>query len=373
VRGLSTHSAAQFATDIAALGIAAADGVPILCNPLAGLNAAELFDGRAFATALRRAVTRLPGADRLDPKVSIVIDTGAPLNLAHLAADIRVRAQMHDGATAFRLAIGGDDATAFDLGSVALDDGVEAVSRLLFVLAQRGARAREIITGEGLGCFEEALGFACRGSLTPRAEPHALPRQSREAIGQHPLRDGSLACGVGLAFGHAEATALQKLANAAAAAGARGLRAGPNRTLLAIGLAHENAAGFFAAAAELGFVARADDPRRHVVACAGAPLCASAHIAARAIAPQLAETAAPYLREGFAVHVSGCAKGCAHPGTASLTVVGTAQDCALIANGSARGTPFTTAPLEQLPEVVAAHLRQSRGAARGSHEDLDHV
>jgi precorrin-3B synthase len=109
------------------------------------------------------------------------------------------------------------------------------------------------------------------------------------------------------------------------------------------------------------------------VACAGAPLCASAHIAARAIAPQLAETAAPYLRECFAVHVSGCAKGCAHPGTASLTVVGTAQDCALIANGSARGTPFTTAPLEQLPEVVAAHLRQSRGAGRGSREDLDHV
>src|SRR5277367_2246469 len=35
VRGLSLDSASQFAATVAALDIAAEDGVPILCNPLA--------------------------------------------------------------------------------------------------------------------------------------------------------------------------------------------------------------------------------------------------------------------------------------------------------------------------------------------------
>ena len=36
-----------------------------------------------------------------------------------------------------------------------------------------------------------------------------------EPIGVHPLRDGSLACGIGLAFGHADATSLERLIDAA--------------------------------------------------------------------------------------------------------------------------------------------------------------
>ncbi len=40
------------------------------------------------------------------------------------------------------------------------------------------------------------------------------------------------------------------------------------------------------------------------------------------------------------IHISGCAKGCAHAAPAALTIVGTAEGCALIANGSARDAPF---------------------------------
>ena len=365
VRGLSAHSAPRFADAIAALGIAAEDGVPILCNPLAGLDAAEIFDVTAIAAALCRAVTQQSLDGRLDPKVSVVIDDGAPLNLARVAADIRVRAQLHNGQPMLRLAIGGDDRNAFDLGCIAVDDGVEAVSRLLLVLAERGARARDIIAAEGPACFDDA--FAHRGSVAPRdrkgakrIEADSAPRQCSDAIGLRALRDGSSACGIGLAFGHAEASTLEKLANTATAAGARGLRTAPNRSLLAIGLTTESAMRFSAAAAQLGFVTRADDPRRHVIACAGAPLCASAYIAARAIAPDVAATAAPYLSDGLCIHVSGCVKGCAHPGTTPLTVVGTPGDCALVANGSARDAPFAAAPLQELPHVIADHLRERR-------------
>ena len=112
----------------------------------------------------------------------------------------------------------------------------------------------------------------------------------------------------------------------------------------------------FAEAAErLGFITRADDPRRKVIACAGAPICASAHIASRALAPAVASSAAPRLGT---IHISGCAKGCAHAGAAALTVVGMPEGCALIANGTVRDTPFAVVAKNELSAAIANHARE---------------
>jgi precorrin-3B synthase len=92
------------------------------------------------------------------------------------------------------------------------------------------------------------------------------------------------------------------------------------------------------AADTLGFIVDARDSRRRVVACAGAPACASGLIPARTLA---AEIAAHLPQGGMAVHVSGCVKGCAHPAPAPLTIVGTPQGCGLIHNGKARARPDT--------------------------------
>jgi precorrin-3B synthase len=361
-RGLSTHSAPRFAEAIAARSIAAEDGVPVLCNPLAGLDVAEIFDSAKFAAALRRALAQQSLVGRLDPKVSVVVDGGAPLNVGRVAADIRVCAEVCDGEPMLRLAVGGDDATATDLGVIATEDAVAAVSRLLFVLAERGTRARDVIAAEGTACFADALLFARR----PVVKQDSARRQGSDAIGLHRLHGGEFAGGIELAFGHADVAALEQLLDAAVAAGARGVRTAPNRGLLAIGLTSESAAHFFAAAAQFGFVTRADDPRRHVIACAGAPLCASAYIAARAMAPHLAAAAAPYLRDELHLHISGCAKGCAHPGAAALTVVGTLGDCDLVVNGSARDAAFAAAPVHELPAVIAAYLREHAPVAEGT-------
>jgi hypothetical protein len=50
-------------------------------------------------------------------------------------------------------------------------------------------------------------------------------------------------------------------------------------------------------------------------------------------------------------------------------VVGTKDDCGLIANGSARDAPFVAAPLRELPDVIADHLRERRRLA----EKIRHV
>ncbi|HEU5276452.1 MAG TPA: hypothetical protein VFU97_22555, partial [Xanthobacteraceae bacterium] len=53
VRGLSEDSAADFADAVARLAIAAQDGVPVIADPLAGLDPAELMDAGALAAELR--------------------------------------------------------------------------------------------------------------------------------------------------------------------------------------------------------------------------------------------------------------------------------------------------------------------------------
>jgi precorrin-3B synthase len=366
IRGLNAASARQFADAIAVLEIAARDGVPILCNPLAGIDAEEILDVTSLAFALRQILAQRQ-ATALDAKVSVAIDSGAKLNLARLPADIRLTAASVNGETFLRVAVGGDDASAVDLGLVAPEDGAEAAWRLLGLVAERGrhARARDMIAAEGAGMFRAALSASPALGWVAAPVDAVWARSDRGApvIALHRLRDGSLACGIGLAFGHAEACTLERLADAAAMAGACGLRAAPDRTLLAIGLTKQGAADFVAAAEQLGFVTRADDPRRHVLACAGAPLCASAYLATRAMARQIAAAAAPTLEGDLMIHISGCAKGCAHPAASALTVVGATGLCTLVANGTARDAPFAAVPVNELPAAIERYLRD-RNAAR---------
>jgi precorrin-3B synthase len=360
VRGLSAASASGFAAEVGTLGIAAEDGIPILCNPLAGLADDELFDAAPFAAELRRVLAQRSMAARLGAKVSVAIDGGGVLNLATLSADIRLKAEAINGNVALRVGIAGDETSATDLGLVTPADGIETVMRLLDVLAKRGRnmRARDVLATKGSAVFRAAAADILERDASPRLSP-----RFSEAIGIHPIRGGLFVCGIGLGFGHAHAAALERLTDAARAAGASGQRAAPGRALMTIGLTRATAADFVTAAEELGFIVRADDPRRSVVACAGAPICASAHIAARTIAPVIADAVARHMGRRQTIHISGCAKGCAHSAAATLTVVGTPDGCALVADGSARDAPFAIVATAQLPAAIARHARDHKREA----------
>jgi len=184
--------------------------------------------------------------------------------------------------------------------------------------------------------------------------------------------------GIGLPFGHVEAEGLAALVAAAQAAGVHDLRPAPGRVLLATGLSVPGVADLRAAAAALGLLTEADDPRRFVAACAGAPACASAHIPARTLAPEVAATLAPILDGSLEVHVSGCPKGCAHPATAALTLVGVAPDAmdktvALVREGKAGDA---TRPIQTVAALLptlarfAAALAAARRPGETSAEAL---
>ena len=360
VRGLNEASAAEFADTVAALDIAADDGVPVLCNPLAGLDAEEILDSASLATELRRTFAQSMLATKLAPKVSVAIDGGGAIGLGAVAADIRLRAQAVRGEVVLHVSVGGDEGRAAGLGHVRPMHGVETVLRLLDVIARRGrdARARDIVAAEGAQAFCSAIGdflLSAETALDSRLRRNEWSGTAAVAIGKFSLRNGDCAIGIGLAFGHADAGSLERLAEAARSAGATGLRTAPGRTLLALGLPQKTALAFAEAAERLGFITRADDPRRKVIACAGAPICASAHIASRALAPAVAANAAPRLGT---IHISGCAKGCAHAEAAALTVVGMPEGCALIANGTVRDTPFAIVAKNELSAAIANHARE---------------
>ena len=77
-----------------------------------------------------------------------------------------------------------------------------------------------------------------------------------------------------------------------------------------------------------------EDSRLCVIACTGAPACASAHASTRADAAFIAARHPPGL-----IHLSGCAKGCAHPAPAAFTLVAAPDGYGLVRDGRAGDPP----------------------------------
>ena len=359
IRGLTAASAPLFADSITALAIAAGDGVPVHTDALAGLDAEEILDAGSIAADLRRTLAHTSLAERLAPKLSVAIDGGGALSLDNLAADIRLGADLVNGAAVFHVGVAGNAATATHLGVVASADGVKAARRLLEIIARHGrmARARDVLATHGVAPFATALADLV---VAPDHSGPRRPTRVAGPIGRHLLREESFAFGVGLAFGHADAATLERLAQAANNSGTAGIRAAADRALLIVGLTAQTASTVAAEAERLGFVVRANDPRRYVVACAGAPVCAAAHIAARTLAPTVAEAARTHLDSDSLIHISGCAKGCAHPGAARLTIVGRHDGCAVISNGSVRDASVAFAAANELPSLIAEMMRDAK-------------
>jgi precorrin-3B synthase len=354
VRGLSPTSAPAFASSVMALGFDRTDPVAIIADPLAGLAPDEAVDAGLLAADLRRALAAASFIDGLGPKASVVIDGGGPLHLDTLAADVRLCAQASPKGPLLHLALGGDAATAAAIGSVACERAVDATVRLLAAIAGRGrqTRAHDIVRADGAGALRAAVADLLGGAPAPTVRPAAEP------IGVHRLRDGRVALGFGLAFGHADATALSQLIETVKGAGASGIRTAPARVLLIIGLGSAAVATVSTAAARLGFIVRPNDPRRYLAACAGMPLCASAYVETRARAPEIAAAAAPLLDGSLTIHLSGCAKGCAHPRKAALTIAGHHAGCGIVMNGAACDAPLGTLTLDALPSSLAQLARQ---------------
>jgi precorrin-3B synthase len=400
VRGLSPSSAPAFARAVAELGIAASDGLSVVTDPLPD-DPESVIDPRPVAVMVRRAVAQ--ASLELSAKVSVIIDGGGRLHVDALPADIRFRALRSVERPLLQVSIGGDAASATSLGAIALPATNDVALALLRAIAAQGphARAAELVAAVGIEHLQSLIGDHLQ------CAPTAPRRSPAEMIGTHRLRDGSMAVGVALPFGHLHSNALAALARLAGTYGVHSVRLAARRALLLLGVAPENADALAHAAARLGLIVDADDPRRRIVACPGKPACASGFIAARALATEVARHLgslgrhAP-LHAGHPVtparmilaaevtgssayaddddrevtptqhasrpsdeiiHISGCAKGCAHPGAAALTVVGTERGCGIVHASSARAVPSSHVDPADIIAEIKHIISQAKEAA----------
>lgn len=286
-------------------------------------------DTERLAIELAGRLDELPD---LPAKVGFVIDAGDAPRLLGDPGDFRIE-RGEQGGLILRAAgrVQGVEVTA--------DAAVDALIALAHWFAASGGAA----AGRMVRHRAPLPAWAC-GALLPAAAA------ARLAPGAHPL---GWVCS--LPFGQADAAAL---ADAVVASGAKAVRITPWRQLLLeaarSGVSHklDSACTDSDALAAAGW---------QVEACAGAPYCVQAGVNTRALALRLAAAAAQgglSLPAALAdaprlIHVSGCAKGCAHAGPAAicLTGRGTAFDLAFDARP---GEPVHAAELS--PAAVLERL-----------------
>ncbi|MCO5065471.1 MAG: precorrin-3B synthase [Rhizobiaceae bacterium] len=324
LRGLSQASARALAGDINDLGIDVLTGPSVVAGPLAGIDAAELADPRPLRDMIRAEIARRRLGGRLAPKVSVVVDGSGAWNLDMMEADIRLKAE----GNMWRVTAAAEGNSQRLVGTFHAEEAVATALAMLEELALLGSVAR-------------ARDLRIVGEMIPRDTDGQAP------LGAIALHERRMAVAFALPFGTAMADQLEDFARQAHHFGVTEFRPAPPRTLIAI-LCPNTCAELLAFAEQTGFVIDPESPLLRIHACPGAPACASATFDTRAAARQIVE-AVPALFEdrSFSLHVSGCPKGCAHPATATVTLVGNENGIGVIDGGTARSTPALHCRLDE--------------------------
>lgn len=297
LRGVPPAALPELQRGLAALGLLDRDPRlearrNILVSPMHGPNdpTAALLD------QLETALADLTGLPDLPAKFGFALDTGALACLQDCSTDLRLEQT--------------------DTGALLLRASGMARGEILPGPAALAARLAPLLHWfKATGCRRMAEALA-QGLVPPlRAEAPPRPQTGRKALlAALPLLFAP--------FGASSAAALRELAG-------RDLQLTPWRAVLPQPALPD------ATAPLTHWLRDPNDPRLRLSACPGAPHCATATVATRELALRLA----PLVPTGQHLHVSGCAKGCAHPGPADLTLTGQNGHFALILQGSAGDAP----------------------------------
>ncbi len=345
VRGLADGTVDGFAAAMAGIGLAAAgpraEAVRnVLADPLGPDDPAARFDSHDLAHRLSAVLETDPAFHDLPDKFGLLVDAGVALPLAGCTADIMVRA---GGESLFIALAGGGDRLILPESAVE-----EAVRRLLtaFLAWRKGQgsaaalsapkRMRAMVAACGAGGVFDAAGLNGARAADSVPEPAADRRPAGFAPAPGAARGYFAAAAP---FGSMEANDLAALADLSRRFADGTIRVTPWKSLVLWGVSPADAAAVGAAVSEIGLVAGADDPRSRIVACAGRPRCAGGHADTRADA---AYFAAAGLAGSGLLHLSGCAKGCAHPVPAGATLVAGPGGYGLVRNGRAGDAPECT-------------------------------
>jgi precorrin-3B synthase len=357
IRGLRSGSVQPLAADLAASGISVPAGPVIELSPLHGIALDEIGNPAEIEAQLREELAVELLSPLLAPKLSIVLDGGGIGGLAAVTGDIRVSAV---SVGVWRVAINGDERAALPLLTGSAAEAVRAVGELLrqLVLLGRHKRCRDIERESLL------LAFPSMEEMS-----HARAPESKDPlVGTLALPDGSAILGLRPRFGQMHASELVSFLEQAEALGATEVRPGPGRIFFLVGLDGQSAATVAEMAPRYGLSVDGDDPSMHIATCAGAGACASGRFQTRACADRLVGKAPELLDGSMTVHLSGCAKGCAHPRPA-LCVVGADDGYHLMLDGVASDIPdaqIAGGDIDSAIEKLARLIKNERQAGESA-------
>ena len=296
-------------------GVAEADH-PALLNALIAADLVDADAGREagrtivaspfwmegdLTTRLFKTVSDTVARFDLPGKFGIALDTGPAPVLQGVSGDFRFET-MDDGALLLR-------AEGCDKGRIIEEaDAETALAEMLHWFLDTG------------GAASGRVARHLKTTPLPEDWQQALPGRFAGRPGLGGIIGGRM---VGVPFGSTDAETLTALITKT---GAAALRVTPWRMLFLEG----------AQAAEVPGILTAWSPVLDVAACPGAPLCEQATVTTRDLARDLANTTTGTL------HVSGCAKGCARPSAAAITLVGRDGRFDLVRAGRAGDTPVQT-------------------------------
>ncbi len=364
IRGLTAPSVPALAAAIGEAGIAVAEGVAIETPPLAGFDPNEIADPRPLAATLRAAIAERRPALALAPKLSIVIDGNGGFHLRDVAADLRLEARNSEDGLRWLLSLGGAGRPERPVALLEAERVVPAVMEILAELDHLGPAAR------GRDLDADGIRQRLSAGLDPLpATGGALPFLP---AGIHDFGNGRTVLGVALAFAQTDSASLIAFLSRVEELGATEIRLAPRHGLLVLGLSREAAAVGQRLAFSRGFLVAADDPRNHIATCAGLA-CASALMDTKVVAGLLLEVGADLLDGSLAVHLSGCAKGCARPRASPLTLVGAPSGYALVVNGTASVAPSAYTDENGIRSALAglnALVRRNKDAGESARSCL---
>jgi precorrin-3B synthase len=308
-------------------------------SPLAGIDPSERVNSLALAEYIEEMGSTING---LHPKLSLVIDGGGAISLDGIGADIGLVALNADR---LALRLGSGDGSAW-LGSLVLATAQKAIAHILAFVSEggpcAGLRLREIEDGK----FGELVR---KLALDPAETP---PRRAHVERAGYVSNNGNESLFLVPPYGRCGSEALASVAAWSEEFGRGEIRVSPFRALVISFVAASREAHLARLAGDAGFIVNEKDPRLAVSTCAGMAGCVRGSTATHSDADRVAATLA-LLPAGISVHVAGCAKGCAHPGPADLTLVADEGAYQVVLGGTARHKPVGRGAIDSIVERLA--------------------
>lgn len=358
IRGVRSSTLKDALLNLEDSGLLAANAgveriVNILMPPLAGIDQSAIFDSTHLVSDLSTELSRNITFHELPAKFLFAVVDGGVLPIDFSKADISIHPAA-EGRLALCLA-GVEDAAII----VPRHEIIASTLRL----------AKAYIELRTINPFEfRRMGRLIRlAGAAPLIEKAGLELSRFTAsisgeklgyLGSHTIGEVAYA-GVAASSGRWNSGELAAIARLAIVHGLNEARLTPWRAILFPAHDLTSAIQIETRAKTMGLIVDANDPRRSVIACPGAPDCSQSRGETRRHVERLAPLARHYAgSDGVGLHISGCGKGCARQQSTPVTLVLDRGRFDIVFDGAPHDKPTQThLTLEEVERIMTRDIR----------------